>query len=228
MAVSNTYGRVRKPICFTLIGLFSGILGSNGNKDESGGDGECSLWMPVPPPGYKALGCVVNIGKQPPSNHIVYCIRSDLTTSATYSECILSAPANVNFVSGFSIWRIDNVLASFLAHASTGCPPIDNTYNLNHLLLWNSIQHHSSKQYAAKVRVGRDDPGSLQKSNQVENSSGWDIIRLISKAASCYMSTPNFERIWWDKGGDLHRQISIWRPIARPGYAILGDCITEG
>ncbi|KAK4405432.1 putative vacuolar protein sorting-associated protein 13A [Sesamum angolense] len=42
------------------------------------------------------------------------------------------------------------------------------------------------------------------------------------------MSTPNFERIWWDRGGDIRRPFSIWRPIPRLGYAILGDCITEG
>ncbi|TKY54291.1 Vacuolar protein sorting-associated protein 13C [Spatholobus suberectus] len=42
------------------------------------------------------------------------------------------------------------------------------------------------------------------------------------------MSTPNFERIWWDKGSDLRRPVSIWRPITRHGYSVLGDCITEG
>lgn len=42
------------------------------------------------------------------------------------------------------------------------------------------------------------------------------------------MSTPHFERIWWDRGYDLGKPISIWRPVPRPGFAPLADCITEG
>ena len=58
MAVSNTYGRVRKPIGFNLIGLLSGIQGFDRGKGHSDLDSDCSLWMPVAPPGYTALGCV--------------------------------------------------------------------------------------------------------------------------------------------------------------------------
>lgn len=225
MAVNNAYGRVRKPIGFNLIGLFSDILGFNGGKGLSDVDGDCSLWMPVAPPGYTALGFVVNIGNQAPPNHIVYCIRSDLVTSTTYSECIFRSPSNPQFVSGFSIWRLDNVLGSFSAHSSTECP--SKGYGLNYLL-WNSYRNHSSTKQSAPNLTFDKDYGSQHTSNQSANSPGWDIIRSISKATGCYMSTPNFERIWWDKGSDIRRPVSIWRPIARPGYAILGDCLTEG
>ncbi|KAL5541456.1 hypothetical protein UlMin_009166 [Ulmus minor] len=226
MAVSNMYGRVRKPVSFNLIGMFSGILGLNGDQGKSDVESDCSLWEPVPPPGYTALGCVVNIGNKVPPNHIVYCIRSDLVTLTAYSECIFSTPSNPNFLSGFSIWRLDNVLGSFCAHSSIECPSKDNIWNLNHLL-WNSYRQHSSKESASGFMVDHDCKGQ-QTTNQSANSSGWDIVRSISKATTCYMSTPKFERIWWDKGSELRRPVSIWRPIARPGYAILGDCITEG
>ena len=43
-----------------------------------------------------------------------------------------------------------------------------------------------------------------------------------------FFPTPNFERIWWDKGGDTRQPISIWQSILSPGYAIPGDCVTEG
>ncbi|KAJ0034329.1 hypothetical protein Pint_24264 [Pistacia integerrima] len=228
MAVSNTYGRVRKPIGFNFIGLLSGVRGIEGHSDANY---DCSLWMPVAPPGYTAMGCVANIGDHPPLNHIVYCLRSDLVTSTTFSECIFSAPSNPRFTSGFSIWRMDNVLGSFYAHSSTECPSKGISCDLNHLLLWNSIQSHLPTEASASGDSGLPDDqehGRQQTSTDGANSSGWDVVRSISKATSCYMSTPHFERIWWDKGSEIRRPISIWRPITRTGYAILGDCVTEG
>ncbi|ONI27903.1 hypothetical protein PRUPE_1G110200 [Prunus persica] len=226
MAVSNAYGRVRKPIGFNLLGLFSAIQGFGGGDSDVGSD--CSLWMPVAPPGYIALGCIANIGKEPPPNHIVYCIRSDLVTSTTYSECLFCSPSNPQFASGFSIWRVENVLGSFHAHSSAECPSKNNCCNLSLLLLWNWNRHHSSPKESASNLAVDHSSGCQQTRNQTGNSSGWDIVRSISKANNCYVSTPNFERIWWDKGSDLRRPVSIWRPIARRGYAIMGDCITEG
>ncbi|PRQ39555.1 putative vacuolar protein sorting-associated protein [Rosa chinensis] len=226
MAVSNTYGRVCKPTGFNLIGLFSAIQGFMG--DDSDISTDCSLWMPIAPPGYTALGSVANIGKEPPPNHIVYCIRCDLVTSTTYIECLFRSASNPQFASGFSIWRVENVLGSFYAHSSTECPSQARCCNLNHLLLWNSSRHHSSAKEPASDLAVVENRESQVSRNQSAHSSGWDIVRSNSKATKCYMSTPNFERIWWDKGSDIRRPVSIWRPIPRQGYAILGDCITEG
>ncbi|XP_048235070.1 uncharacterized protein LOC8261314 isoform X2 [Ricinus communis] len=227
MAVSNTYGRVRKPVGFNLIASFSGIQGflCNSHSDYVT---DCSLWMPVAPEGYTALGCVAHIGRESPPNHIVYCLRSDLVSSTTYSECIFNVPPNPLSTSGFSIWRMDNVIASFYAHPSTEYPPRISSCDLSHLLLWNSIRHHSASKETASGLTVNHGHKSQQTGIESENLSGWDIVRSISKASNCYISTPNFERIWWDKGSDVRRPVSIWRPIARPGYAILGDCIIEG
>ncbi|KAJ7955294.1 calcium-dependent lipid-binding family protein [Quillaja saponaria] len=228
MAVSNTYGRVRKPTGFDLIGSFVSIQRLVGAEDHSAVDNDCSLWMPIAPSGYTAMGCIAHPGNQPPPNHVVYCIRSDLVTTTAYSECLFSAPSNSQFTSGFSIWRVDNVIGSFFAHASTGCPPIDRCCGLSsHLLLWNSNRVQSStKEFASDLNTDYESE-NLQTGQSI-NTSGWDVLRSISKATNCNMSTPNFERIWWDKGSDLRRPVSIWRPIARPGYAVVGDCIIEG
>ncbi|XVF38939.1 hypothetical protein REPUB_Repub20aG0145800 [Reevesia pubescens] len=228
LAVSNTYGRVRKPVGFNLIGFLSHVLGLKGADGHSVVDSDCSLWMPVPPPGYTSMGCVANIGKYPPPNHAVYCLRSDLVTSTTYSECMLNAPSNQWFTSGFSIWHLDNVLGSFYAHSSSACPPKENSFDLSHLLLWNSVWSYASLKESVPGFAVDNDHASQQTSNQSASSSGWDILRSISKATSCYVSTPHFERMWWYKGSDLRRPVSIWRPISRHGYAIVGDCITEG
>ncbi|XP_022721975.1 uncharacterized protein LOC111279261 isoform X3 [Durio zibethinus] len=228
LAVSNTYGRVRKPVGFNLIGFLSHVLELEGVDGHSDVDSDCSLWMPVAPPGYTSMGCVANIGKHPPPKHAVYCLRSDLVTSTTYSECMLNAPSNERFTSGFSIWRLDNVLGSFNAHSSIACPSKESSFDLSHLLLWNSVWSYASLKESVPGFAVDNDHAIQQTSNQSASSSGWDFLRSMSKATSCYMSTPHFERIWWDKGCDLRRPVSIWRPISRCGYAIVGDCIMEG
>ncbi|KAL3831089.1 hypothetical protein ACJIZ3_019891 [Penstemon smallii] len=228
LAVSNTYGRVRKPLGFKLIGLFSSIQGQKTVEVHLNIDSDCSLWLPVAPPGYLALGCVAHVGNQPPPNHIVHCIRSDLVTSTAFLECILNTSANHSFETGFSIWRLDNCLGSFYAHQSSCRPSKDFCFDLNHLLLWNSNQRQSTSNESLWDLNTEQENAYPQATNQGATSSGWDILRSISKATTCYMSIPNFERIWWDRGGDLRRPFSIWRPVLRAGYAILGDCITEG
>ncbi|XP_042475866.1 uncharacterized protein LOC122057714 isoform X2 [Macadamia integrifolia] len=226
MAVGNTYGRVRKPLGFKFIGLFSNICGLEGVEAQVDDSGDCSLWLPIAPPGYSALGCVAHMGNKPPPTHIVYCLRSDLVTSTVYSECIFSIPSNPRFSSGFSIWHLDNVVGSFYAHPAA-VSPSDSGCDLALILLRNSNWFCSSSENFASDGTRNQDYGGSHGSKEGASSSGWDILRSISKA-STYMSTPNFERIWWDKGGDLRQAFSIWRPIPRPGYAILGDCITEG
>lgn len=34
--------------------------------------------------------------------------------------------------------------------------------------------------------------------------------------------------MWWDKGSDAKRRVSIWRPIVPTGYAMLGDYAMAG
>ncbi|KAI4335042.1 hypothetical protein L6164_013726 [Bauhinia variegata] len=227
MAVSNIYGRVKKPVGFHHVGSFvNNIQGLGGGEVHSVSGSDCSLWLPIAPPGYTVLGCVAHVGSQPPPNHVVYCIRSDLVTSTTYSDCFFSAPSSIHFTSGFSIWRLDNVLGSFFTHSSTELSPNETFYDLNHLLLWNCIRQSSLIDPVSELSTYHDNES--QHTSEGGNASGWDILRSISKTTNVYMSTPNFERIWWDKGSELRRPVSIWRPIARLGYAVLGDCITEG
>ena len=58
--VRKPIGRIQKPmpIGFKLIGSFSSIQGLEEDEDQTDFDGDCSLWLPVAPPGCLALGCV--------------------------------------------------------------------------------------------------------------------------------------------------------------------------
>lgn len=228
LAVSSTYGRVRSPLGFNLVGLFPGIKGSEGVAGCANVDNVCSLWSPVAPPGYLALGCVAHVGHQPPPLHVVHCIRSDLVTSTTYSECIFSGAPSESYICGFSIWRMDNAFGSFYSHPSSSYPPKGICFDLNHLLRLMSV-HLSSSSKQSTLNSNPECEYSQDLANsQVATSSRWDVVRSISKSTTCYMSTPHFKRVWWAKGSDLRQPVSIWRPVVRPGYAALGDCITEG
>lgn len=212
---------------FKLIGLLSEILEIDKTEDTVNANSECSLWFPVAPPGYTAIGCAVNVGDQPPPNHVVYCIRADLVTSTAYSECLFNVPSNPCFPSGFSIWRLDNILGSFYSHPSVDSPSKMTCYDLIPCLKWRAYQHRPPSSKPASKPCHDDELAVSQGSRQTSSSSGWDILR--SRVSNkCFISVPNFERVWWDKGGEFRRTVSIWRPIPRPGYAILGDCITDG
>lgn len=145
-----------------------------------------------------------------------------------YSECIYTASSNPCFVNGFSIWRFRQCSWVIFCPSFSWLSPKERCYDLNYLLLWSSSRNYSLLRESASNQSVQNEYVNQQSSNQSASSSGWDVVRSISKATNCYMLTPNFERIWWDKGCDIRRPVSIWRPIPHCGYGILGDCITEG
>ncbi|KAL4447306.1 hypothetical protein ABPG77_007339, partial [Micractinium sp. CCAP 211/92] len=113
-----------------------------------------TVWMPVAPPGYAALGAVVRGEPELPSTDEYLCVRSDLTASAAvFNSAIWSydpAPAlqaaMAQAASGsraaqaqpsrqflphhpetwkVSIWQVDNRLGTFIAVRSFSPPPAD-------------------------------------------------------------------------------------------------------
>ncbi|MQL90984.1 hypothetical protein Taro_023590, partial [Colocasia esculenta] len=226
MAVSTTYGRVRKPVGFKFICSISDLLRVEDGECRPGVNNECCLWMPVAPPGYSAVGCVAHVGSQPPPNHIVYCIRSDLISSTAVSDCILSVPPNSRVPSGFSIWHIDNSVGSVFAHFSIDHPPKISCFDLHQIMLSNSDMHVPFKA-TSNDSVDQHNTSKQGKTGS-SSTSGWDIVRSLQRTSSLSISTPHFERMWWDKGCEFCKPVSIWRPLPRPGFSILGDCIVEG
>jgi vacuolar protein sorting-associated protein 13A/C len=98
MAVSKAYRHVQKPLKFDLLWCSSGDVahqqGDEANRRLSSEDlGRCwCVWAPVAPPGYVALGCIAERGMSPPPLSFVHCIRSDLVTSASMSDCLFYLP----------------------------------------------------------------------------------------------------------------------------------------
>lgn len=58
---------------------------SNRNKGEDQG---CSVWLPTPPEGYVALGCVVWKGQEEPPNSAALCFLTSFLSSCSMRDCI--------------------------------------------------------------------------------------------------------------------------------------------
>lgn len=105
MAIRNIYHRAKKPLSFDLVyvlhNLKSSILSETTTKRDM--DKGCFIWKPVAPPGYVAVGCIAKIGPTPPPLSAVYCVRSDLVTSASINDCVLYAPSHSEYVIMFLI-----------------------------------------------------------------------------------------------------------------------------
>lgn len=128
--------------------------------------------------------------------------------------------------SGFSIWRVDNALGSFIAHFSVEFPAQMCAYELHQMLFANPYWPTTSKNnenFLNDNQLRNENRGDVDS-----GSAGWEVLRSTSKSGGYCISTPHFERIWWDKGSDTRKSVSIWRAIPRPGFSVLGDCITEG
>lgn len=99
MAVCKSYRHVKKPVDFKLLWSTLCEVGQGRpdvrppQEELSAENNETwSIWLPIAPPGYSAVGCVVERGTSPPLLSVVHCIRSDLLTSGSISDCIYYIP----------------------------------------------------------------------------------------------------------------------------------------
>lgn len=55
---------------------------------EVRGEQGCCIWLPIPPEGYVALGCVVWKGQDEPPKSAALCILAALTSPCSMRDCI--------------------------------------------------------------------------------------------------------------------------------------------
>jgi vacuolar protein sorting-associated protein 13A/C len=65
---------------------------SHHNPEQS----ECRVWMPIPPEGYVALGCVVSRGREQPSLSSSLCVSATLVTPCPLKDCVLFSYPQLN------------------------------------------------------------------------------------------------------------------------------------
>lgn len=88
--------RVKRPVSYKLIWQASHLKTEKGqrewicipNGDRGEENGGCSIWFPIAPRGYVAVGCVVSAGSAEPPLSSALCIMASLVSSCTLKDCI--------------------------------------------------------------------------------------------------------------------------------------------
>lgn len=89
-----------------------------------------TVWMPVAPARFRALGAVVVKGVEPPKKDLVTCVRTDFLTLAPFDDDASWMPevdetmrrSDRKHFENASMWSIDNLGRTFIATRSRDCP----------------------------------------------------------------------------------------------------------
>lgn len=87
------------------------------NDKHSHGDHDGSIWRPVAPDGYLALGCVVNGGYDQPNIPNYMCIRKDLVTDSGAGNLIWSDKGS-GAHEDVSVYQLSEVGGAFVAQGN--------------------------------------------------------------------------------------------------------------
>ncbi|KAK3260914.1 hypothetical protein CYMTET_30153, partial [Cymbomonas tetramitiformis] len=184
--------------------------------------GRSSLWRPVPPLGYLALGHVAARGHHPPPLDLVYCVRESLLAAeyravaeddgmwnsasggrpklAAYRRSPLKRRAAVN------CWRADATLCTFLAES------IGVAHLHVHTLDWSQL-HVLPPTQSLPLRISGD-RGPIGAGSEKSFLETCTVV--------------DFRLTWWSKDVKSARAVSFWRPVPPMGFFALGDCMRAG
>ncbi|CAA6669756.1 unnamed protein product [Spirodela intermedia] len=221
-AVNTSFARVKKPVSFRLIwpcpevdnvqeykGEAKGNntpTRSGSNTDKSRKESGCSLWFPVAPEGYVAVGCVVSTGRVKPSLSSTLCISSSFVSSCSLKDCI-----SLHLLStSIALWRVDNSFGSFLPTEPNNMSLIGKGYDLRHLCF-------GYPEFQSKPSMGSDVQPDFQLSEQMVQ------LERSPLQASSQLFEPicSFRLIWWNQGAPSRKKLSIWRPVVPMAWLIL-------
>lgn len=138
----------------------------------SGARNDFSIWRPLPPQGYVALGLVCGVGYDKPSRNAVRCVRADLVVKAQCGQLIWDDKGS-GATKDFSIWSITPPRAApgeiHLAPGTfTGSDrytrPSEATYSLR-----LSLPAVFSDALPAPCLTGHEEPEELQSSTSTQH-----------------------------------------------------------
>ncbi|XP_077244890.1 pleckstrin homology (PH) domain-containing protein [Tasmannia lanceolata] len=229
LAVNTSFARVKRPVSFKLIwppsvscdsqGTDSGIrefVRTVPNTADSEKQSSCSIWFPIAPQGYVALGCVVSAGRTQPPLSSALCILASLVSPCALKDCItLSFPEL--YASSLAFWRVDNSVGSFLPADPINICLDGKAYDLRHMFFGYSGESSG----ASKSAIIGDIPSDHGHTLRMENSAVVTSGRQFEAVAS-------FRLVWWNHGTSSRKKLSIWRPIVPHGMVYLGDIAVQG
>ncbi|CAI5463253.1 unnamed protein product, partial [Closterium sp. Yama58-4] len=213
LAVSLAGGYVKRPVSFAKIW-------SSEEESDVSSSPECSVWEPIPPPGFVAVGCVAHPGAQPPSASAVYCIESSHVCPAALRGCI-TVQMNDGLQS-FKLWRIENALNTFSARQEqeAACA---FAFDLRYQLPANTPSNLSSSPLDVDAVAGAT-------GQQVEASMSLEVpsVAISSRQQEGFQQAHFFKLAWESHREFSSTAISVWRPLCPEGFAFLGDVIHCG
>lgn len=127
-----------------------------------------------------------------------------------------------------TIWRVQNSMGSFFASHNLSSPSSAFAFDLRDELQVHDSNPNNSSSNGDSAVNSSDLSTERSISKRSLSSLRGSSRALSSQSLKHYASTTNFERLWWDKGGETKRHVSLWRPIAPSGYAMFGDVSVEG
>ncbi|CAI5951576.1 unnamed protein product [Closterium sp. NIES-65] len=266
LAVSTAFRRVKRPLGFSLLWCSHAPAAAPAQEaadvaagGEGGDDTHCRIWLPLAPPGYAALGCVAAVGRAPPHVSTVHCVRCDLLTPSSLSDCIFYRPGarsptsdasgterGGNTGGGASMWVVGNSMRTFFACQGTAPPPPAVLRDLREDLRFHpattapdpdDTDPEASSHSPTSTSLTRVPSGRLESLARLPSSrfqpplaaSASALAGAAGAAARPFVPAASFERVWWSKGAaGVTSHVSFWRPVAVPGYAMLGDCVADG
>ncbi|XP_020672034.1 uncharacterized protein LOC110092030 [Dendrobium catenatum] len=218
LAVNTSLVKVKRPVSFSLIWSFSpentasssyDLLINVPNKNDSSSNESCSIWFPVAPKGYVAVGCVVSYGRGQPSLSSALCILSSLVSPCAVKDCIAFQMADMAF------WRVDNSFGSFLP-ANPDMSINGRAYDLHCMIFWQS------------EKPSRTLKSSTAQNNQQTSSHGPLLEGPMLTSRRLFEVVARFKLIWWNQGTNPRKKLSIWRPVVSHGMIFLGDLAVQG
>lgn len=115
-----------------------------------------------------------------------------------------------------AFWRVDNSLGSFFTQHSLASMDKCKPFELRQVIL----DHGCYSGQLNEAELSSQEPAARTGEGQ----------RALTATPSgrIYDHVARFKLVWWDKGSGSAKNVSIWRPIAPSGCAILGDMAVEG
>ncbi|KAJ7562087.1 hypothetical protein O6H91_03G054700 [Diphasiastrum complanatum] len=242
LALNTGLGHMKKPLDFVLVWSSShscspykrtsqnfpddisdqmaNSKGSGPTNDKHGSSEECSVWFPVAPRGYVALGCVATLGIDPPQPTVTLCISTMLVTRWWMKDCI-SIHSNLPGKEGMcAFWRADNSFGSFFPLCILPSDKTPSPYELR------NVAFKLESTPVRKAEHSQEAPAASQEQNNVQHLPDEATLEIPGRLIC--RSVTRFRLIWWDKGAAVQKHISLWRPVLPLSCGLLGDLAVVG
>eukprot|EP00210_Caulerpa_lentillifera_P006209 g5933.t1 len=182
-------------------------------------ENKATIWKPVPPRGYVALGCLARkharSGERlPPSETACVCVHEEVVVETVTGSCLWTDSKN-------SIWSLLNAAHSFTISSTTdSMPNKTEVLNLRFPLGKNVASTLASTSSNASFVIEKISRRAFERFSETRDARLVDVTlqRLT-------ISTVEFLRLLVDKDCKTEMKTGFWRPIPPTGYCWLGDCL---